>query len=267
LELIESELIVEYIRSRTTFHARSSVCGVVSVLRGMGEFLVIEGLWSSNPLRWIRGPKIDRRAQVPRRIGKEDLHRLWSAAQSRRSEFARYQAVCILAMLYSTGIRRGELLRLSVDDWNREEAILKIDGRKTGSARHVPVGAGVWRCIEAYLPYRHNILEKMGRVGEVALLVNTRGRRLEAAHVSTMLKRLATSAQVPRVTMHQFRHSCASDLLESGVSLPEVQQILGHAFIVSTMRYIDVADPARAAAIANHPLNDLLQNAEMRIAS
>src|SRR5260221_295275 len=67
------------------------------------------------------------------------------------------------------------------------------------------------------------------------------------------------SASAPLVTVHQFRHSCASDLLEAGVHLAEVQRILGHQGIATTVRYAHIADPARRAAIARHPVNDFLQ--------
>lgn len=59
-------------------------------------------------------------------------------------------------------------------------------------------------------------------------------------------------------SMHQFRHSCASDLLEEGVRLPEVQRILGHQGIATTVRYVHIADPQRREAIACHPINDWL---------
>jgi site-specific recombinase XerD len=69
-------------------------------------------------------------------------------------------------------------------------------------------------------------------------------------------------ADVPLVSLHQFRHTCASDLLESGVSLPEVQQLLGHASVGTTTRYLQIADPARARAMQQHPLNDYLRAPE-----
>ena len=49
-------------------------------MRGLGEFLVSQGVWSSNPLRWLRGPKIDARSRVPRRIGSEQMEQLWAEA-------------------------------------------------------------------------------------------------------------------------------------------------------------------------------------------
>ncbi len=264
LEKVEADLIARYVGARSAFHARSTVAGVVSDLRCMGEFLVEEAIWRSNPLRWLRGPKIDPRRQVPRRVGKAELGAIWDAARARRQEHARYQSVCVLSILYGTGLRRGELERLSLVDWDREQAILKVDGRKTGQQRHVPVGEAVWRCIEAYLPHRQNRLEMTGRRQEQALLVNTLGERSKAAQISSMIRRLAKAAGVGRVTMHQFRHSCASDLLEAGVTLPEVQRILGHAVIESTVRYLAIADPQRAAAIGRHPINQFLAADEGR---
>jgi len=258
LEAIDADTIVAYVRSRTPFHSRATVYGVVSELRGMGEFLVREGVWQVSPLRWMKGPKIDPRAQIPRRVSRAQMHELCAAAGRRRQEYSRYQAVCALAILYATGLRRGELERLDVSDWDRDEGLLQIDGRKTGKPRHVPVGAGAWRCIEAYLPHRHNVLERAGRVGERALLVACNGERLTGRALSRMVRDVAKKAGVPAVTLHQLRHSCASDLLQAGATLPEVQRMLGHAAIQSTVRYVQIADPDRLAAIDKHPINDLL---------
>jgi site-specific recombinase XerD len=262
LEAVGADLVVRFVSSRTPFHSRSTVSSVVSILRSVGEFLVQEGVWGVNPLRWMRGPKIDHRRHLSRRIGQEQLQALWRAAESRHKEHARYQAVCALAILYGTGLRRGELERLDLSDWDREHSLLKIDGRKSGRERQVPVGEGVWRCIEGYLPHRHNRLEARGRLEETALLVNDRGERLTGQLISTLIKRLVRSAGIETVTPHQFRHSCASDLLEAGVTIPEVQGILGHACIASTVRYTAIAGPDRAKAMSRHPLNRFLGGGE-----
>jgi site-specific recombinase XerD len=62
------------------------------------------------------------------------------------------------------------------------------------------------------------------------------------------------------LTVHQFRHSCASDLIEAGASLPEVKGILGHAVLETTMRYTQVADPLRKEAMEKHPINEFLRD-------
>lgn len=85
------------------------------------------------------------------------------------------------------------------------------------------------------------------------------GRPLSGSAISNGVHDIATAAQVPLHSLHQFRHSCASDLLEAGVHLAEVQRILGHAVISTSVRYVHIADPQRSAATALHPINDWLQ--------
>jgi len=91
--------------------------------------------------------------------------------------------------------------------------------------------------------------------------VNRRGERLSGQMISNGIHTLARRAKVALVSLHQFRHSCASDLLESGVHLADVQRILGHRGISTTVRYTHIADPQRREAMARHPLNDWLQEA------
>jgi integrase/recombinase XerD len=195
---------------------------------------------------------------LPRRINKSDMNRLWEKAEQREPN-TRKVILCLLAVLYGTGLRRGELERLNLADWDRENGILQVDGRKTGQERKIPVGAGVWRCIEAYLPVRQNRLETAGRLAEPAFLVDRLGKRMSPDSISRTVSVCAKAAGIPFVSLHQFRHSCAADLLESGATMPEVKAVLGHAVIGTTMRYIHVSGEQRAKAIQKHPINDFLR--------
>lgn len=263
LEEVDADLLVRYIRNRTSFRAKATVASKMSVLRTMGELLVREGIWHRNPLRWMKGPKLDVRARVPRRIGRKALESLWKTAATNRKGYHRSLWLAVMGLLYGTGLRRGELLRLTVGDWLAEEGLLRIDGRKTGQERRVPLPELAWRCLEAYLPVRHNRLEELGIYDQTALFVNHEGGRLSATGVSTGIRRLGERAGLGRITLHQFRHSCASDLLEDGVRIPEVQRVLGHQTVTTTMRYLHVADPQRHAAVALHPINQMLSVAEV----
>lgn len=262
LEGVDSEHLIRYLRGRTAFRSKATVCGVTSILRNMGEYLVREGVWLKNPLRWIRGPKLDNRRRVPRRIGQEQMDRIWKEVEGTRPEGRKKLCLTVLAVAYATGLRKGEMERLNITDWDRDEGVLKIDGQKTGVERRVPVSAGVWKCVEAYLPVRHNMLERFGCLDEQALFVNKSGRRLKGENISRIVHNLARRAGVPMVSMHQFRHTCATDLLESGASLPEVQKMLGHACVTTTLRYTQITDPARQEAMKRHPVNDFLNEKE-----
>jgi site-specific recombinase XerD len=123
----------------------------------------------------------------------------------------------------------------------------------------VPVPELTARCLEAYLPQRQLQLERTGSLGESALFVTRRGTRLSAHAVSVAVMRLSRVAGLERLTLHAFRHSCASDLLEAGVHVPEVQRLLGHRVLATTVRYLAIADRQRHAALARHPLNDWLR--------
>lgn len=258
LEEIDSELCIQYLQARTTFSAKATICRVVTHMRGIGEFFAREGYWQKNPMRWICGPKMDSQSRLPRRLGRKHLKTLWETAYAMPAGFRRERLLAVMAVLYGTGMRRGELIRLDLCHWDRENGRLIVDGRKTGQERIVPVGEAVWRCIEAYLPHRHQVLERKRCTEEQALFVSRHASRLQGNEVSRTVQRLAKQAGVPTFTLHQFRHSCASDLLDSGVTLPDVQRILGHAVICSTMRYTHISGDQRARAIAKHPINQIL---------
>jgi site-specific recombinase XerD len=259
LERVDAQLLTRYIESRSAFRAKATVYGTLSTMRGFGDYLVREGFWRSNSLRWMRGPKVTPYSRLPRRIDRAHMEALWREAARTRGAFSRTLWVTVLALLYGTGLRRGELERLDLEAFDRSEATLRIDGRKSGRERCVPVTDLVYRCLEAYAPARHNVLERMQRLSECALLVSRRGERLSAQAISNAIHTLARRAGVPLVSVHQFRHSCASDLLQAGVHVAEVQRILGHRGIATTVRYTHIADPTRRAAMARHPINDFLQ--------
>ena len=259
IEHIDADTITRYMEACASFRSKATVYGMLSTMRGFGDYLVRQGLWKINPLRWMKGPKVTPYSRLPKRIDQAHMEALWRAAAQRGGEYSSHQWVTILAMLYGTGLRRGELARLNIDALDRYEGTLRIDGRKTGQQRCVPLPEMVLRCLEAYLPLRHNQLEQVGLIQEPALLVSRYGQRLSGSAISNGIHDIATAAQVPIHSLHQFRHSCASDLLEAGVHLAEVQRILGHAVISTTVRYVHIADPQRRAAIALHPINDWLK--------
>ena len=132
LEEVDGLMLIEYIRRRTRFHAKTTVAGVTSKIRLMGEYLVQEGVWNKNPMRWIKGPRLDPRGRMPKRIGQEHLKKIWEASRQNPNRYQQHLSIAVLALLYGTGLRRGELERLDLEHWKREEGILKIDGRTPG---------------------------------------------------------------------------------------------------------------------------------------
>lgn len=258
IERIDAALITRYIESSSSFRSKATVYSTLSQMRGFGDYLVGEGLWGSNPLRWMRGPKVTPYSRLPKRIDRAQMEAMWTAAAQMQG-FSAQLWVTVLALLYGTGLRRGELERLDVTSLDSAQGTLRIDGRKTGRERCVPLPEMVLRCLEVYLPARQNQLDKAGVLGQRALLITRNGTPLTGQGVSNGIHAVARRAAVSLHSLHQFRHTCASDLLEAGVHLADVQKILGHAVIATTVRYVHIADPQRREAIGRHPLNDWLQ--------
>jgi site-specific recombinase XerD len=263
IEQIGVDLITSYIAIGGSFRSKSTVYGTLSTMRGFGDFLVRQGLWKLNPLRWMKGPKVSPYSRLPKRIDRSHMEAMWLEATRRRGDYSAHLWVTILALLYGSGLRRGELSRLDIDAYDRTEGTLRINGRKTGYQRCLPLPETVLRCLEAYLPLRHNQLEQIGLIDERALLISRNGKRLSSFAISNGVHTISRSAQVPMHSLHQFRHTCASDLLEAGVHLAEVQRILGHCVIATTVRYVHIADPQRRAAIELHPVNQWLTSQEV----
>lgn len=186
------------------------------------------------------------------------MQQLWISAATHRESYQRLLWMTLLSILYGAGVRRGELERLDSNDWNREEGFLFVDGRKTGWERCVVLPEVARQCLETYLVQRHNHLEKRGCLDQKALFVNREGYRMKGERISQGVRRLAEHAGLEGITLHQFRHTCASDLLEAGLHVAQVQEILGHRAIGSTTRYLHISDPQRMAAVQRHPINDIL---------
>ena len=258
LEKVDSDLIIKFLRTRSIAHAKATLSSLVTICRCMGEYLVEQNMWLKNPLRWIKGPKISSTSHLPRTVGPAQMKQIWEVAAAEPKHGSRHKYLAMLALLYGTGIRRGELSRLKLSDWDKETGVIRIDGQKSNRDRKVCVGEGMWRCIEAYLPYRHNLLERHGHLNEQSFFISKNGLPLKAEDMSACLKRLCEKAGV-KAGMHKFRHSCASDLLAKGVAISDVQKILGHSTIGNTMRYAHIIDPEKVKAIAQHPINRFLQ--------
>lgn len=258
LEQVNADHIVQYLQGRGAFKAKSTVAGILSELRNMGEYLVRQQIWTVNPLRWMQGPKLHWYRQAPPRIGRSQMEALWQTAATTRAGYHRYLWVAVLSTLYGTGLRRGELASLDLSAWHEAEQTLLIDGQKTRRQRQVRVPSLTAQCLRAYLPRRHNELQRLGRGDQRALWINRYGDRLSDQAISSGIQRLARRGGVGELTLHQFRHSCASDLLEAGIGLPQIQRMLGHQSIMTTVRYLHVADPARHQAAEQHPINHML---------
>jgi integrase/recombinase XerC len=141
----------------------------------------------------------------------------------------------ILELLYSSGIRVGELVGLNWDQLDMDLGIVKVMG-KGRKERIVPVGSKAVEVLKAYL-------EERGALdGEGPLFINSRGGRLTARSVGRLTKKYTKRSGIFRkISPHSLRHSFATHLLDAGADIREIQEMLGHASLSTTQRYIHLS--------------------------
>jgi integrase/recombinase XerD len=148
----------------------------------------------------------------------------------------------ILEVLYGTGLRRAELVGLSVFDVDLAGGVLRVVRGKGGKERLVPVGNEAQKWLRLYLEKVRPMLARRmhGREGEMALLLARDGRTLTCKALTNLVATLGKAADV-RVSCHTLRRTMATELLRSGAQLVEVGAMLGHARLTATQRYTKVA--------------------------
>ncbi|MFL6130788.1 MAG: tyrosine recombinase XerC [Mycobacteriales bacterium] len=158
----------------------------------------------------------------------------------------------VLELLYATGIRVGELVRLDVADVDRHRRVVRVIG-KGDKERTVPFGAPAERALEDWL--RTGRPELATADSGRALVLGAKGRRVDPRTVRRLVhEHLAELPGAPDLGPHGLRHSAATHLLEGGADLRSVQEILGHASLSTTQIYTHVSvERLRAAYRQAHP--------------
>jgi integrase/recombinase XerC len=210
--------------------SKVSAARKLSSLRTFLRFLCREGLLERNPARPLLSPKAERR--IPPHLSESETAEIVELLPETDSE---RRAHAIFELLYATGLRCGELVRLDLGDLDPQARLLRVVG-KGDRERIVPYGTRAAAALRDYLPAR-----AAARPRSDALFVNARGGRLSDRSVRAILQaRVRKLALATRVTPHTLRHSFATHLLERGADLRVIQELLGHASLSTTQRYTHV---------------------------
>jgi integrase/recombinase XerD len=236
----------------------SSQARKLSALRGFYGFLYNEAVRRDDPCGAVEAPRLSR--PLPKILSAEDALKLVNAAREGvedSPEAARL--LCIVEMLYASGLRISELVSLPLAAVRNKERFIHVRG-KGGRERLAPVGAAAREALEFYLAVRDNFLPR-GKLGIAAAryLFPSRGAEahLTRRRCHQLLKGLAIKAGIDpmRLSPHVLRHAFATHLVEGGADLRSVQTLLGHADIATTQIYTHVAgDRLKRTVETAHPL-------------
>jgi integrase/recombinase XerC len=207
---------------------KSSAARKLASLRTFFRYLCREGILAANPARALVSPRLERR--IPAHLDEADVARLVAVDGDREADV---RARAILELLYATGIRCAELVGLDLPEVDLEARFVRVLG-KGQKERQVPFGAPAERAVRAYLPVRARCRPRTD-----ALFVNARGGRLTDRSVRAIVqRRVAQAAVAHRISPHGLRHSFATHLLERGADLRSIQELLGHARLSTTQKYM-----------------------------
>jgi integrase/recombinase XerC/integrase/recombinase XerD len=224
----------------------TSIRRKVAALKVFFRFLEERGIVNESPARRL---KIKRPVEnrVPTVLSTREVRSLLAAPKQQIGEMSamrdhsaggRNRYFCavrdnvILELLFSTGIRIGELVALNLSDVELEKREIQITGRGT-RGRIVPLSQDVIEGLVGYLELRGDRISESG-----ALFVGRSGTRLTIYSIENIFKKHVRLADIKRhITPHSLRHTMAAMLVSSGTDIRAIQEILGHASILSTQVY------------------------------
>ncbi|TYS19007.1 site-specific tyrosine recombinase XerD [Rossellomorea vietnamensis] len=207
----------------------------VASIRSFHQFLLREKVTEQDPSVHIESPKMER--SLPKVLSIDEVEALLEAPQESTPLGIRDKAM--LEVLYATGIRVSELIKLQMDDVHLNMGFVRCIG-KGNKERIIPIGKAAISVLKKYLHEgRSQLVSKKHK--DESLFLNHHGKGLSRQGFWKILKGLASEAKISKeLTPHTLRHSFATHLLENGADLRAVQEMLGHVDISTTQIYTHV---------------------------
>lgn len=260
----------------------SSIIRAIASLRGWFAWQKTLGLVKEDPLEAMHNPV--RSKKLPAVLSKDEVIKMIESSQTCRDRL-------IVELLYGAGLRVSELVGLDVKDVNLSQSYVRCLG-KGSKERIVPIGRQALESLHSYLEELKDDVQHAEKTAFAAGTKSTKaksmqqykqvvrplfrdraGNRLSRLVVWQVVKRLAKRAGVEKtLSPHTLRHSFATHLIENGADLRSVQELLGHANIVTTQLYTHVSrghlrkayNLAQGAFVTDGPAKEICKtNAKM----
>lgn len=201
-------------------------------IRALFRWLVEEEYLTRNPMAKLKPPKLEQRMKEI--LTAEEIQRMLDACET--TTFLGSRLYALVALMYDSGLRAGELVGLDLDDVQWAQYQVKVYG-KGKKERLVPFGPAVHKALRRYLALRESFVGEQPQ----AIFITREGQRLTTNALSHMIKRLGQRVGIPRAHPHLFRHSAAVAAVMNGANQFELKRILGHTQLSTTDGYMDYA--------------------------
>ncbi len=237
--------------------APTSIARVLSGVRGLHRYWLIEGVTTNDSAARVKPPKPPTR--LPKAITVHEVELLLEASgpdagdhDAMAADPIRVRDRAILELLYATGARVSEVVNLDIDDLV-DPTLIRLFG-KGSKERIVPVGSFAQKALDAYLVRVRPTLAVLGK-GTPAVFLNQRGGRLSRQSMWQIIAAAGEQAELSsEISPHTLRHSFATHLLEGGADVRVVQELLGHSSVATTQIYtLITVDALREVYSTAHP--------------
>lgn len=219
----------------------------ISSLRSFFKYLLKKKIINNNPMTLISNPKIEKK--LPKFVPYHELEQILNVFDTNVS--LDYRNSLILELLYSTGIRVGELVNIKIKDIEFNKKEIRIIG-KGNKERIVLFGSRCSKLLEQYL---NTFYKEYNSKNSDYLLLGVRGNKINDREVRKVVDEAVKRAGVKlNVSPHVLRHTFATHMLNEGADLKSVQQLLGHESLSTTTIYTHVSNERlRNVYLHTHP--------------
>ena len=201
----------------------------ISTLKSFYKFLQKTKQIDLNPLIKHKALKVEKRIQNP--FSESEITKVISLLEE-KDDFVSVRNRLIVELLYSTGMRRGELISIQLSDVALSGKLIKVIGKRN-KERFVPLLASIIKTIERYLELRKEVVTTSR-----FLFITEKGNKLYETLVYRVVNSYFSNVSTKeKKSPHLLRHSFATHLLNEGADLNSVKELLGHASLASTQVY------------------------------
>lgn len=203
----------------------------ISSLRSFFNFLRKIGKCDKNPMLKIIAPKIPKR--LPSVIREEQLNKIFKNKNS-QAEFPESRDQLIVELLYCTGMRRDELIKLRDEDVDFSSSYITVTG-KGNKQRNIPISIALLKLIKEYIEKRKEFFESLNSSN---LFVTNKNQKLYPKFLYNLVKQvLSEVSTATKRSPHILRHSFATHLTNNGADINAIKSLLGHANLGATQIY------------------------------
>lgn len=255
----DKEKIEEYITQLHKNYKQKTIKRKIASIKAFYNYLEENEIIAENPFRKIK-VKFKETVTLPRIIPREEIEKLlnhmYQCLNEHNKTFRKYMLrdIAVIEVFFATGARVYEISNIREESINLNTGLIRLMG-KGGKERYVQISnTSVLEVLKKYYDENKQTIRKCGY-----FFINNRENRYTEQSIRMMLKKYTKQAGIERnITPHMFRHSFATYLIEEGVDVSCVQQILGHSSIKTTQIYIHIAAKKQAEILREmHPRNNM----------